>query len=73
MHTGLWWGGLRKREHFEDLGLDGRIILKLKFKLWDGQAGTSSDLVPDREKCRALVNVVINLRVPYNAGNFLKT
>jgi hypothetical protein len=28
VHTGLWWGNLRKRDHFEDPGLDGRIILK---------------------------------------------
>jgi hypothetical protein len=28
MHTGFWWGNLRKREHFEDPGLDGRIILR---------------------------------------------
>jgi len=29
------------------------------------------DLVEGRDRCRALVNTVINLRVPYNAGNFL--
>jgi hypothetical protein len=24
----LWWRGLRERIHLEDLGVDGRIILK---------------------------------------------
>jgi hypothetical protein len=24
----VWWGNLRKRDHLEDQGLDGRIILK---------------------------------------------
>jgi len=38
MDTGFWWGDLRKRHHLEDLGVDGRIILKWKFKKWDGEA-----------------------------------
>jgi hypothetical protein len=28
MHTGLWWGNLNERGHLEDLGIDGRIIVK---------------------------------------------
>jgi hypothetical protein len=30
-HTGFWLGDLRERDHFEDLGLDRRIILKWIF------------------------------------------
>jgi hypothetical protein len=26
--TGYWWGTLNKRDHFEDLGIEGEIILK---------------------------------------------
>jgi hypothetical protein len=32
VYTGLWWGNLRERDHFENLDLDGRIILKWIFK-----------------------------------------
>jgi hypothetical protein len=32
----FWWGGLRERDHLEDLEVDGRIILKCIFKTWGG-------------------------------------
>jgi hypothetical protein len=40
MHTGVWYGDMMGRDHSEDLGLDGRIILKLIFKEWNGDAWT---------------------------------
>jgi len=36
-HTGIWWGNLRERDHLDDLRIDGRIILKSMFKMWDGE------------------------------------
>jgi hypothetical protein len=32
VHTALWWGNQRERGDLEDLGVDGRIILKPIFK-----------------------------------------
>jgi hypothetical protein len=28
VHTELWWGDLREKDHLEDLSADRRIILK---------------------------------------------
>jgi len=40
LHRGFWWGNLEERDHLEDLGLDGRIILKLILKKWHSEGGT---------------------------------
>jgi len=40
VHRWCWWGNVRERDHLEDLGVDGKIILIHIFKKWDGEVGT---------------------------------
>jgi len=35
LHGGFWWGSMRERDHVEDSGVDGRIILRWIFGKWD--------------------------------------
>jgi len=43
----------------EHPGVDGRIILKFVFKKWDGGMDWI-DLDQDRERCLAVLNVIMN-------------
>jgi len=36
VYTGLCWGNIRERDHLEDSGVDGRIILRWIFRKWNG-------------------------------------
>jgi hypothetical protein len=36
----LWWGVIMERHNLEDLGVDGRTILKWVFKKWNGETWT---------------------------------
>jgi hypothetical protein len=40
VHTGFRWGNPRDRDHLQDPGVDGRIILTWIFRKWDVGAWT---------------------------------
>jgi hypothetical protein len=48
----------------EDLSVDGRTILKWILKKWEWGGMDFIDLAENRDRWRALVNVVMNLLFP---------
>jgi hypothetical protein len=54
--------GRPRRRWVDNIKMDLREII------WDGMDWI--DLPQDRDQWKALVNAVMNLRVPYNAGKF---
>jgi hypothetical protein len=54
----MWEG-----DHLEESGTYWRIILKWIFKKWDGVMDWI-DMAQDRDRWRAVVSAVMNLRVP---------
>jgi hypothetical protein len=63
VHTGFWWVNLREWGHLKDPGVDGRIILKWILEKGDGGMDWI-DLAQYRDRWRAVVSAVMNLRVP---------
>jgi len=40
VYTGFWWGNLKERDHLDNPGINGRIILRWVFRKWKGGAWT---------------------------------
>jgi hypothetical protein len=71
VHIGFWWGNLWERDNLEDEGLYGRII-KWILRKWEGGMNWI-DLARDRDRWRALVNAVMNVRFPENVRSFMNS
>jgi len=67
VRTGFWWGNLRERDHLEEPGIDGRIIVRKIYRKWDGGGMDWIDLAQKRDRWWVLVNMAMNLLVPLNA------
>jgi len=52
------------KNRLRDPGVDGRRILRWIFRKWDVGSLDLIELAQDRDRWRALVNAVMNLRVP---------
>jgi hypothetical protein len=71
LYTVFWWGNLRERTTWKTQA----CIYKSNIKMDLQEVGCGGmdwiDLSQHRYRWRAVVNVVMNLWVPYSAGNFL--
>ena len=63
-------GRLEEKRPPENLGVDGRIILKWFLKKYDGGVDWIN-VTRDKEQWWVFVNTVMNLGVPQNEGNFV--
>jgi hypothetical protein len=61
---GFWWGILRGRDQWGEPGIHWRIILRLIFRKWSVGLWTGLNWLKDMDRWGALVNAVMNLRVP---------
>jgi hypothetical protein len=64
VYTGFWWGILRERDHLEDPDVDGRININTDIQEVGCEDMDWIELAWHRDSWRALVNSVMNVRVP---------
>jgi hypothetical protein len=64
MHKGVRWESQKERDHWEDLEVGGRIILRWLLREIGCGGMDWIDLAQDKDQWRALMNTVMNLRVP---------
>jgi len=65
---GFWWGNLRERDQWGDPDADGEDNIKMDLQELGGACGDWMKLAQDRDRWRALVSTVMNLRVPKMRG-----
>jgi hypothetical protein len=68
VYTGVWWENLREPGKTRCIWEDN-TELDVQVVEWEGVDWIY--LAQDRDRWRALVNALLNLRVQFNSGNFL--
>jgi hypothetical protein len=63
MCTGFWWEIPKERDHSEDRDVDGRMGSECYLRKIGWESVDWIQLAQDRDRWRALVNTVMNLRV----------
>jgi hypothetical protein len=65
MHAIFWFENLKGRDHSKDIGVDGKILY-LREMVWE--VVDRIHLAQERDQWRAVVNMVMKLRVPSGGG-----
>jgi hypothetical protein len=60
--TGFWWESPKEKDHLKDQGVDGSMVSKWTLRRLVGGVEWIH-LAQDRDRWRAVVNAVMNLRV----------
>ena len=61
---------LKEKDHLEDLGIYLRINTRVIIKKLDKDGMDWIHMLQNRDKCKVLVNMVLNMRFPQNLMNF---
>ena len=61
MNTEFWWTNLKKNGHLEDLGIDGRMILKRTLNSTEWDCMDLIHMALDRHNLQALVSTIKDL------------
>jgi hypothetical protein len=61
---GYWWKNLKETDHFDGLGIDGRIILKMNHKERGWERLDWINLNRKRQKWLTVVTTVMNILFP---------